>query len=70
MNSIINDDELRQATGYKTNGDMVRKLKEQGVHIFTGKGGKPFTTRECFMVAAGISVSQDSSPEQQDDDII
>lgn len=53
--TILGFSELRAITGYSRAGDVARCLRKQGVRVFLGRGGSPWTTIELINAAGGLS---------------
>lgn len=49
---IIRQEELMEATGYERRADLERCLRDQGITLFYGKGGKIWTTSEILAQVA------------------
>mgnify|MGYP001300318468 CR=1 FL=1 len=41
---IVKSEELKAATGYEREADIIRCLKENGIKYYRGKNGQPWTT--------------------------
>ena len=59
----INQDLLRELTGYKKPAEIAVCLAKQGIPYFLGKRGQVFTTLDALNAAIGAKTTED---EQQD----
>jgi len=60
MNAILRLPDLAEITGYTRAGDVERCLREQGIKVFRGKGGAPWTTLALVNAAGGIQAVADA----------
>ena len=71
IGSIFETADLLAITGYGRPGDAGAALRRQGIHVFEGKGGSPWTTLELINAAGGIAPAGLSSPQHYNpDDVI
>ena len=54
MNGLLTFEDLRTATGLTRAGDVMRCLRSQGIAVFYGKGGEPWTTLDLINTAGGL----------------
>jgi len=54
--SIVEVEDLQAILGYEHWGEVARALRKQGVHVFLGKSGRPWTTVELINQAGGLSL--------------
>ena len=59
----INQDLLKELTGYKKPVDIAACLAKQGIPFFIGKRGKVWTTLGALNAAVGVKINVN---EQQD----
>jgi hypothetical protein len=52
--SILTTADLLAITGYDRPGDAAASLRRQGIHVFEGKAGCPWTTIELVNAAGGV----------------
>jgi len=57
VSTILNLAALCDITGYARAGDVERCLRQQGIKVFHGKGGAPWTTLELVNFAGGIQAA-------------
>jgi hypothetical protein len=53
MTALVPFEELCSITGLERAGDVVRNLRKQGITVFIGKAGKPWTTIDLINQAGG-----------------
>ena len=64
MNSgTINQDLLKELTGYKKPVEIAACLSKQGIPYFIGKRGRVWTTIDAVNAVMGVKINNDS---QQD----
>lgn len=73
MSALIHEEELLQVTGFKNRAHLERCLRDQGVKLFHGKGGRIFTTEACFTAAPkreeeGFTFAFEADGKNQDTD--
>ena len=51
---LLTQEDLLAASGFERAGDLARSLREQGIHYFTGKGGRIWTTIDLVNMAGGL----------------
>jgi hypothetical protein len=54
MNTVVTFPQLCEITGYERSGDVERCLRAQGIRMFKGKGGVPWTTIDLINAAGGL----------------
>lgn len=69
--SLVETEDLLAITGCKHAGDAARKLREQGIKVFDGRKGRPWTTIELINAAGGLlqQPAAANSPPLSPDDI-
>lgn len=53
---IIPFEKLQEMTGYDRPTDVARCLRDQGIPVLKGKGGRPFTTVDAINQTLGVSL--------------
>lgn len=66
--SIVEASDLYAVLGYTHAGEVVRCLKKQGVKVFLGKGGEPWTTIELINQAGGLRAPASNDEQLTADD--
>lgn len=66
MNVILQFEDLQRITRYTRVGDVVRSLRQQGIVVFFGKGGEPWTTIDLVNQAGGRAVATGAEPYPAD----
>jgi len=54
IGEVYEFEDLQKITGYKREADIKSSLRKQGVLCFTGKGGRPYTTKGLIEAAGGL----------------
>ena len=62
-NHTINQDQLKELTGYKKPVDIAACLAKQGIPYFIGKRGRVWTTIDAVNAVMGVKINNDN---QQD----
>ena len=62
LGSILTTADLLAITGYDRPGDARASLRRQGIHVFEGKGGCPWTTLELINAAGGVLPAAAAEP--------
>lgn len=55
--TIVEAEDLSAITGYDRHADAARCLRQQGIRVFEGRGGRPWTTVALIEAAGGLSPS-------------
>jgi hypothetical protein len=55
--SIVESEDLYAILKLERAGDVVRCLRKQGIAVFIGKGGEPWTTIELINQAGGLKAA-------------
>lgn len=63
MNGILTFEHLRAITKLERAGDVTRCLRNQGIAVFYGKGGEPWTTLDLINHAGGIALGKSANDE-------
>ena len=61
--NILTQDDLEEITDYRQTADIARCLREQGVRVFTGKGGKVWTTIQLINAAGGVTPGESTNSD-------
>lgn len=65
--SVLTCDDLRAITGYQKAADIERCLTAQGIKVFRGRMGRPWTTIELINQAGGLRPNADSDDHYSPD---
>lgn len=63
--TIVESEDLCAITGYERPGDAARCLRQQGIKVFEGRDGRPWTTLDLINLA-GKSVAQTAPTDATD----